>query len=145
MKAKRLYSITVDIAAPQERIWEVMSDVEHWHTWTPSVRKIRRLDRGPFTLDSKVLIYQPKLPPALWKATAFEEGRSFTWISRGPGIRVTAHHTIEPITGGSRVMLSVQYEGILAGMVSRLTASINDRYLGYEAEGLKKKCEEKHS
>ena len=143
MNEKYLYSISVEINASPEHVWQVMSDVENWPAWTQSVRRIKRLSKGPFAIGSKVLIYQPKFPPALWRATTLDEGRSFTWVSSGPGIRVTAHHSIEPIAHGCKVTLSVKYDGLFASLLNRLTAKINDKYLGMEAAGLKKQSEKK--
>ena len=42
----RTFSITVDVAAPAQRVWEVMSDVERWHEWTASVTKVKRVGNG---------------------------------------------------------------------------------------------------
>jgi hypothetical protein len=135
------FSRSVDINAAPDAVLAVMSDVQRWPEWTASVTSIMRLDSGPFVLGSRARIRQPKLPPALWTVSAIEPGRSFTWISKGPGILVTAHHSIEPRDGGSRVTLSIRYDGLLAKLVVWMTNDINERYLTMEADGLKARCE----
>jgi hypothetical protein len=134
------FSITVDIAAAPDLVWQVMNDVEHWHEWTASVTSIRRLDKGAFAVGSRALIRQPKFPPALWKVIALEHHR-FTWKSGMPGMWVFARHSIEPIGGGSRVTLSVEYTGLLGPLLGRLTRGVTERYLKMEAEGLKRRSE----
>ena len=64
------FSISTDINAPAERVYEVMADIERWHEWTPSVTSIKRLDSGRFSAGSRALIRQPKFPSALWTVTA---------------------------------------------------------------------------
>ena len=135
------FSTSVDINAAPDAVLAVMSDVERWPEWTASVTSITRLDSGPFAIGSRARIRQPKLPPALWTVSAIEPGRSFTWISKGPGILVTAHHSIDPRASGSRVTLSIRYEGLLAKLVAWMTKDINERYLAMEANGLKARCE----
>jgi len=135
------FSTTVDINAAPAAVLAVMSDVERWPEWTASVTSVTRLDSGPFVVGSRARIRQPKLPPALWTVSAMEPGRSFTWISKGPGILVTAHHSIELREGGSRVTLSIRYRGLLAKLLVWMTRDINERYLAMEAKGLKARCE----
>jgi len=135
------FSKSIDINAAPDAVLAVMSDVERWPEWTASVTSIKRLDAGPFVIGSRASIRQPKLPPALWTVSAIEPGRSFTWISKGPGILVTAHHSIDPRASGSRVTLSIRYEGLLAKLVAWMTKDINERYLAMEANGLKARCE----
>jgi len=135
------FSISVDIKAPLDRVFEVMADTERWHEWTPSVTSIKRLDHGGFVVGSKAVIRQPKFPPALWTVTAIEPGHGFTWENRAPGIRVIAHHSAEAIASGSRVTLSLRYEGFLATLLARVTRSITHRYLAMEASGLKARSE----
>jgi uncharacterized membrane protein len=132
----RKFSVTADIGAPAERVWEVMSDVERWHEWTPSVTRVRLLDAGPLAVGSRAVIRQPKFPPALWKVAAIEPGRSFTWVSVAPGLRVVGHHAVEPTAAGSRATLSLDLQGILGGVWGRLTRGITERYIALEAKGL---------
>ena len=137
----RQFSIAADIAAPPNRVWDVMSDVDRWHEWTPSVTSVRRLTEGPFAVGTRVVIRQPKFPPAIWKVTAIQPGRSFTWVSVAPGLRVIGHHAVEPTPTGSRATLSLDLQGILGGVWGMLTRRITERYIGYEAAGLKARSE----
>ncbi len=129
-------SIVVDIPAPADRVWAVMADVERWPEWTPTVTRLQRLDRGPFAVGSRIRIRQPKLPAAVWEVSELQKGRSFTWVSGRPGIRVTAEHGVEPTARGTRATLSVRFSGVLAPLVARLTGKLTQRYLALEAKAL---------
>ena len=136
------FRTSVDIAAPSEVVWAVMSDVERWHEWTQSVRSIRLVGGGPIGVGTRARIKQPRFPPAMWKVTALEPGRSFTWESGAPGMRVYANHSVQPIAGGTRAALVLYYQGFVGRLLARMTRDITDRYLKYEADGLKKRSEE---
>ena len=135
-------SITVDIAALPERVWEVLSDVEYWSEWTPTVTSVRRLDVGPLRPGSRARIRQPRIPETEYVVTELEPGRSFTWVAAGPGVLTTARHDAEPLPGGgTRVRLSVTQSGWLGSVMGRFYRGLTHRYLANEANGLKTRCE----
>jgi len=91
------FSRTVGIPAPLPLVWSVMSDLERWPEWTASISLVKRLSPGPLQVGSRVRIHQPKLLPAFWRVTELNPGVGFTWVSRAPGVRVTARYTAEAI------------------------------------------------
>ena len=134
--------IHVEVAAPVERVWEVLSDIDRWSEWTESVTSARRLDEGPLRTGSRAELSQPRIPKGVWTVTDVEPGRSFTWEQSGPGVRTTAHHRLEPLPdGGTRVHLVVEQSGWLGNLVGRLYARLTDRYLATESAGLKARAE----
>jgi uncharacterized membrane protein len=134
-------STTIEIAAPTQRVWEVMSDPERWHEWTPSIRRVKLFGGGPLAVGTRAMIRQPKLPPALWTVTALEPGRSFTWVSVAPGLRVVASHVVEPTGDGSRAVLSIEFHGLFGRVWGRMSRAITERYLALEATGLEARSE----
>jgi hypothetical protein len=70
-----------------------------------------------------------------------DSGRSFTWKSGAPGMWVHAQHSVTPAAAGSRVVLSLRYEGALGRLLARATRDITNRYLEFEAAGLKQRSE----
>ena len=136
------FRITMEIPAPPQLVWSVMADVERWPEWTASVSRIKRLSPGPLQVGSRMRIHQPKLPPALWRVTELSPDAGFTGVSVAPGVRVTARHTVEPIATGTRVTLSIRYEGLLRRLLARWTGELNERYLAMEANGLQARCTE---
>lgn len=136
------FSVSVQVAASPDRVWQVMSDIERWHEWTPTVISITRKDAGPLRVGAVAHIRQPKLPPTDWTVTSLDQGRGFEWRAKSPGVKVTARHSVEPhIGGGTRATLSIQFNGVLGGVIGRLTSGLNRRYLALEAEGLKRRAE----
>ena len=132
----------ISIHAPASRVWQTLIDVERWPEWTPSVRKIERLDPTPLGLGGRVRIEQPKLAPAVWTVTDWRPEAAFTWVSRRPGIVVTAVHAIDVTTASAcDATLTVCFEGLLAPLVRLLSGRLTQHYMGLEAAGLKRVCE----
>jgi uncharacterized membrane protein len=132
---------TVDIDAPPEKVFAVLRDVEKWPEWTPTVSHVQRLDKGPLAVGSSAQVRQPKLRPAVWQVTEFEDNRNFTWTTRAPGLRMKAGHLVEPRGSGSRVALSFEMSGLIAPLMLRLYGSLIEQYLATESQGLKKRSE----
>ena len=134
------FSRTVELPVAPNLVWSVMVDVEHWPQWTASIARVKVLSPGPLQVGSRVRIHQPKLPPAFWRITELNPGADFTWISRAPGVRVTARHAVEASALGTRVTLSIRYEGWLGLLLARWVGDLNERYLALEASGLQARC-----
>jgi carbon monoxide dehydrogenase subunit G len=137
----RTYIKTIAIQAPPDHVWRFINDVERWPAWTPSVSSIAKLDPGPLAIGSRVRIKQPKLLPAVWIVSEFKSGHSFAWITKSPGTRVIGNHVVEAVEAGSRVTLSVEFEGWLGRLAARMFRKLNEEYLQMEATGLKRVCE----
>src|SRR5262245_24907479 len=75
------FSISVIVDAPPQRVWEVMSDIERWPDWTPTVISVRRTNSGPMRIGAKARVHQPRLPAADWVVTALRDGHGFDWES----------------------------------------------------------------
>jgi uncharacterized protein YndB with AHSA1/START domain len=136
------YATTVEIGAPPERVWAVLEDVEHWPDWTASIRTVEPLAAGGLAVGSGFRVGQPRMPALVWRVTALEPGRAFTWVARSPGIATTAVHEIEPADDGrSKVTLRVEQSGPLAGLLGWLTAGQTRRYVQMEADGLRRRAE----
>lgn len=130
----------MEIAAPPEAVWEVLSDVGRWPTWTASMQSVRILGGGPLGLGSVVEVKQPRLPKALWTVSEFTAGRSFSWTASGPGVRSVGEHRVTPSGAGSTVLLSFAQAGPLGAFAGILLGRLIRSYVDIEATGLKTRC-----
>lgn len=135
----RRFETTVVIDAPPGTVWAVMSDVERWPEWTESITSVRRTSAGAMGVGSTAQVKQPKLATANFVVTQWEPGRGFDWVTRNPLVTAVGGHWIEPAPSGSRVTLSVEFSGPLAGLVAWLYGGLTERYIQMEAEGLKRR------
>jgi len=132
---------TVTIDAPPLEVFDTYVRVEQWPEWTETVTTVHRLDPGPIRVGARTRIKQPKLRQAVWEVTEFDPGRSFTWVSRMPGLVSTARHVVTPAGDGAAVTLTVEQSGILGPVVGPMTKRLTERYLAIEGAGLKRLCE----
>lgn len=138
---RRTFFHEIFIAEPAARVWEVLSEVETWSEWTPSISTIQRLEAGPIGVGSRVGIKQPKLRACVMTITTWNPGKGFVWETGSPGLRATASHEIIPADGGVRVALEVIFEGMLAPLVGALAGKLTRKYIAWEAAGLKERSE----
>jgi len=131
----------IEIDAPPATVWPLIAGVERWREWTASITSIEPLDPGGLVVGARFRVIQPKLPPVVWRVSALEPGRSFTWVARSPGMVSTGHHVVDARPGGSVATLSVTQEGLLAGVIGKLLESLSRSYVEMEAQGLKRRSE----
>ena len=131
----------VDIEAPPEAVWAVMSDVTRWKDWTPSIRDVRAMDEGEPAPGKRYRVLQPKLPPAVWTIDVWEPPRRFRWRVASPGLLAEGVHSVSPTATGSRVELVLRNSGVLGSLVGRMLRRLSVEYVAMEAAGLKRRCE----
>jgi len=78
---------------------------------------------------------------AVWQVTELDGRRSFTWVTRSPGVQLTAGHVVDADGAGSRVTLSLEFSGLVGPLAARLYGRLSRRYLATEANGLRERCE----
>jgi uncharacterized membrane protein len=135
----RFFETSRHIDSPAQPVWDVLHDVARWPEWTPTIDSVERLDDGAFQLGSRARVRQPKLPKALWEVTEVVDGRSFTWVAKGPGMKTIARHEVVPDADGSTVTLSIEQTGPMGAVAARLWRRLTQRYIELEAESLDKR------
>ena len=79
----------------------------------------------------------------VWTVTELDEGTSFSWQARRPGLVMTARHGIEAQPdGGVVATVRLDVEGPLGRVLDALVGRKIDQAVGHEAAGLKRICEE---
>ena len=80
--------------------------------------------------------------PAVWRVTELDAQRGFTWVTKSPGLQITAkHYAEERGSSACSVTLSLRFDGLLGSLAGRFYRGLNERYLATEAKGLKGRCE----
>jgi hypothetical protein len=111
----------IEIDAPPERVWAVLTDFAAYPEWNPFIRRISGEVREGARLE--VLIEPPGARATTFKPTvrAVRANRELRWLGRLvlPGV-FDGEHTlqIEPMDGDrSRFVQSERFSGLLVGLV----------------------------
>lgn len=136
------FSTSLFINASQEAIWKVLSDVAHWHEWTPTVTKVEVLNTPELNPGNRYKVIQPKLQPAEWTVTDFTPPSNFTWESKASGLHMAAEHILT-IKGANQteLTLTVTFNGWLGKLIGRIYGKTTAEYIQTEAQSLKKRVE----
>lgn len=132
----------VIIHANPAAIWQVLTDVERWPRWTPTVLDVQPLTNHGFNVGSRYRITQPQLRPAVYEVTECVPHQAFTWVQKSPGATMIADHRINACDGdGAEVELTFTTEGLLGSILGMKYAKLITEYVRTEARSLKAHCE----
>lgn len=131
------YETSTTTSAEPSRLWAVVTDVEKWPEWIEVYQEVRRARSGELEVGASAHVKQKGLAGGDWTVTAIDEGRSFVWESRQPGVRIVAWHevTAEP-SGGSRLTLGMELSGWASGIAGVLTGRKARSYVDLECARL---------
>jgi uncharacterized membrane protein len=133
---------SIEIHAPQQRVWDVLSDLEAWPQRIETVDVVELLTPAPIGVGSRVRLKQPKLPEGTWDVTAWDSPSFFEWTQKTGGVTSVAGHRVEALDDGrSRLTLTLDMRGLLVAVVGLFYRDLTNRYMTLEAEGMKRAAE----
>ena len=133
---------SIEIDAPQERVWEVLSDLEAWPRRIETVDTVELLTPAPISTGSRVRLKQPKLPEGTWDITVWDAPAFFEWTQKTSGITSVAGHRVDSLDEGrARLTLTLEMRGLLIPIIGLFYRDLTNRYMSLEAEGMKRAAE----
>ena len=133
---------SIDIDASQQRVWDVLSDLQAWPRRIETVEVVELLTPAPIGEGSRVRLRQPKLPEGVWEVTQWDAPSFFEWRQTSSGVTIVAGHRVEALEGNrSRLSLTLEMSGLLVPIVGRLSRDLTNRYMTLEAQGMKRAAE----
>jgi uncharacterized membrane protein len=133
---------SIDIDAPQQWVWDVVSALEAWPQRIETVDTLELLTPAPITKGSRVRLKQPKLPEGTWDITAWDAPSFFEWTQKTGAATSVAGHRVEAL-GELRARLTLTFEmrGFLVPIMALFYKNLTNRYMTLEAEGMKRAAE----
>lgn len=119
-------SASITIAAPPERVWELVMDPRRLEQWVTIHRRLLRADSGPprvgFEMEQSIHLRGVTLD-VRWELVECDDCRKAVWEGRGPA-RSRAHteYLLEPVEGGTRFDYRNEFRaplGPVGALVSR--------------------------
>src|SRR5215210_3294821 len=110
---------SVEIDAPQQRVWEVLSDLEAWPQRIETVDVVEVLSPPPISRGSRVRLKQPKLPEGTWDVTVWNAPSYFEWTQKTGGTTSVAGHRVQPLgERRARLTLTLDMRGLLIPIIA---------------------------
>jgi uncharacterized membrane protein len=133
---------TIEIEASQQRVWDVLSDIEAWPQRLDTVDSVELLTPAPLTQGSRVRLKQPKLGEGTWDVTVWEAPSFFEWVQKMSGATTVASHRVEALGAGrARLTLTIDMRGLLIPIFGRFYRNLTNDYMQREAEAMKRDAE----
>jgi hypothetical protein len=132
----------IEIAAPPEVVWEVLTRFENWPNWNPDVKSMSFA--GPLAPGSQ---FRWKAGPGTILSTLerVEAPHYIAW--RGRTLTIDAYHEwwLEPRDGGTHVRTEETFSGLVARLLRGMLQETLDESFEDGLERLKKVAERRSS
>ena len=133
---------SIDIDARQQRVWDVLGDLEAWPQRIETVDVVELLTPAPVGEGSRVRLKQPKLGEGIWEVTVWDAPSYFEFRQQSGGVTNVAGHRVEALEAGrSRLTLTLEMRGLLVPVVALFWKDLTNRYMTVEAQGMKRAAE----
>ena len=133
---------SIDIEAPQQRVWDVLSALEAWPKRIETVDAVELLTPAPIAKGSRVRLKQPKLPEGTWDITVWDAPSYFEWTQKSASTTSVAGHRVEALEESrARLTLTLDMRGFLIPIMTLFYKGLTNRYMDLEAEGMKRAAE----
>jgi uncharacterized membrane protein len=133
---------SIEIDASQQRVWDVLRDLDAWPQRIETVDTVEPLTPPPFARGSRVRLKQPKLPEGIWDITVWDAPSYFEWTQKASGMTAVAGHRVEDLgEGRARLTLTLDMRGPLMPVIGLFYKGLTNRYMNLEAEGMKRAAE----
>lgn len=140
--ARRSFVSEAVINAPVGVVWSVLSDVESWPSWTPTMTSVVRKSGSGFSVGSLYEVKQPGLTKAAFTVESIDDGEAFSWTSTAIGVTTRADHVLTSVSDRmTRVQLVLEMEGAIAPLVWLLAGRKVRSFVELEAASLKSAAE----
>ncbi len=118
-----MWTVSRNVEAPADTVWNVLTDLDAWPKWGPTVARAK-LDGAAFEFGARGRVWTPVGVPLPFVITELDPGRMWAWTVAGvPATR----HGVEPLDCGSRLWMSAPlwapaYLPVLAIALRRIDA-----------------------
>ena len=139
----RTMSATIQIDAPPDAVWAVLTDLDQYPEWNPLFREAS----GQVAVGSRITLRSVhpasgRLMTVRPKITVADPGAELRWQSSLPGI-ISGEHcfALTPADGGTRLEQSETYRGFLAAFPGKTFARAEASFQALN-EALRTRAEE---
>ena len=135
-------SATTEISASPEQVWVVLTDLASYPQWNPLFREASgRISAGSRITLKSAHPANGRIMTVKAKVLAAEPATELRWVSSLPGIMTGEHSfTLTPADGGTRLVQTETYRGLLAHFSAKTTSSFEASFQALN-EAIKQRAE----
>jgi Polyketide cyclase / dehydrase and lipid transport len=128
----------IEIGAPPEVAWNVLTAIGRWPDWNPAVKSVG-FEEG---IDIGSEFRWKAGPGTIWSTIQdVDAPRRIVWTGESFGVRAIHVHTFKPHAGGTLVRTEESYDGLVARIFRRRLKNTLDTTLDDELRHLKAEAE----